>query len=154
MTTMLGEEGNVPSPNKIVVGDADSLIALINDRDAHHAKARTIVSALGQKNYTILYPNTAILESITALKRKLNLTAKAQLLARQFLQGAFMVLWVDEEIQKDALARLVSEARSKQHTVFDSIVVSCAKRVAADGILSFDRWYQTLAIPLAEELMD
>lgn len=140
--------------SNIVVGDADSLIALVNDRDIHHAKVQTIVSALEQKNYTILYPNTAILEAITTLKRKLNLTAKAELLARQFLQGMFMVVWVDEEIQKDALDRFVATAKSKQHTVFDSIVASCVKRVAADGVLSFDRWYRTLAIPLAEDLMD
>lgn len=140
--------------SKIVVGDADSLIALVNDRDIHYAKVQTIVSALEQKNYTILYPNTAILEAITTLKRKLNLTAKAELLARQFLQGMFMVVWVDEEIQKDALGRFVATAKSKQHTVFDSIVASCVKRVGADGILSFDRWYRTLSIPLAEDLID
>lgn len=140
--------------SNIVIGDADSLIALINDLDIHHAKARTIVSVLGEKNYTILYPNTAILEAITSLKRKLNLTAKAELLAKQYLQGAFIVMWVDEEIQKDALERFVEVARSKQHTVFDSIVASCAKQTGADGVLSFDRWYRTLAIPLAEDLMN
>lgn len=142
------------SASKIVVGDADSLIALINERDVHHAKARTIVSVLGEKNYTVLYPNTAILEAITSLKRKLNLTAKADLLAKQFLQGAFLLIWVDEEIQKDAFERFVRAARSKQHTVFDSIVASCVKRIGADGILSFDRWYRTLKIPLAEDFMD
>lgn len=141
-------------PSKIIVGDADSLIALVNDRDIHHGKARTIVSVLEQKNYTVLYPNTAILEAITTLKRKLNLTAKAQLIARQFLQGSFMVVWVDEDIQKDALERFTQKTRSKQHTVFDSIVASCVKRVSADAVLSFDRWYRSLAIPLAEDLMD
>lgn len=151
---MRGEGESVASASKIVVGDADSLIALINERDVHHAKARTIVSVLGEKNYTVLYPNTAILEAITSLKRKLNLTAKADLLAKQFLQGAFLLIWVDEEIQKDAFERFVRAARSKQHTVFDSIVASCVKRIRADGILSFDRWYRTLKIPLAEDFMD
>lgn len=144
----------MPSVSKIVVGDADSLIALVNDRDIHYTNVRRIVSVLEEKNYTILYPNTAILEAITTLKRKLNLTVKAQLVARQFLEGAFLLVWVDEEIQKDALERFTSAARSKQHTVFDSIVASCVKRVAADGVLSFDRWYRTLSIPLAEDLMD
>ncbi|MBI4066090.1 PIN domain-containing protein [Candidatus Gottesmanbacteria bacterium] len=141
-------------PSKIIVGDADSLIALVNDRDIHYTNVRRIVSVLEEKSFTILYPNTAILEAITTLKRKLNLAAKAELLARQFLQGVFMVVWVDEDIQKDALERFMQKARSKQHTVFDSIVASCVKRVAGDGVLSFDRWYRTLAIPLAEDLMD
>lgn len=142
------------SAHKIVVGDADSLIALVNDRDIHNAKARTIVAALEEKNYAVFYPNTAILETITSLKRKLNLAAKAELIARQYLQGAFTLVWVDEEIQRDALERFVHSARSKQHTVFDSIVVSCASRVGADAIFSFDHWYRTLTIPLAEDLMD
>ncbi len=154
MTITPGEGRNVSSAHKIVVGDADSLIALVNDEDIHHGKARTIVSVLAEKNYAIVYPNTAILEAITSLKRKLNLTAKAELLAREFLQGKFLLVWVDEEIQKDALERFVHSARSKQHTVFDSIVVSCASRVGADAIFSFDHWYRTLHIPLAEDLMD
>lgn len=111
-------------------------------------------STVGEKNYAIFYPNTAILEAITSLKRKLNLTAKAELVARQYLHGAFTLVWVDEEIQRDALERFIAKTQSKQHTVFDSIIASCALRLGAGAVFSFDHWYRTLHLPLAEDLLD
>ncbi|MBI2405399.1 PIN domain-containing protein [Candidatus Gottesmanbacteria bacterium] len=138
---------------KAIIGDADSLIALVNIQDAHHAKAQKIAEALLGQGYTIMYPNTAILEAITSLKRKLNLSDKAELLAKQFLQGAFMVIWVDEKIQRRAFELFAAKAQSKQNTVFDCIVAVCVKNISANGVFSFDDWYTKLGIPIAQALI-
>ena len=139
--------------NKVVIGDADSLIALVNNDDSNHQKAKTIILGLAKKKYAIVYPNTAILEAITALTRKLNLKNKAGLIANQYLEGGFSLVWVDEEIQREALGFQIENAVSKKNTVFDCLVVACAKKVSAAGIFSFDKWYSKLGFKLAAELI-
>lgn len=139
--------------NKIVVGDADSLIALVNGEDSNHQKAIKIVEGLAKKEYAIVYPNTAILEAITALTRKLNLKNKAGLIAKRSLEGGFSVVWVDEEVQQEALRFQIENAVSKQNTVFDCLVVAFAKKISAAGIFSFDKWYSKLGFKLAAELV-
>lgn len=139
--------------NKNIIGDADSLIALVNKKDSNHKKAIGIVQKLAESEYTIIYPNTAILEAMTALKRKLSMDNKAQLIAKQFLDGDLNVLWVDEGISRDAVKFLTVNSKSKQNTVFDCVIVACARKLAADGIFSFDRWYSKLGFILAEKLI-
>src|SRR6266852_5390086 len=88
--------------NNIIVGDTDSLIALAHKEDANHAKAKKIAEQLLAKGYQIIYPNTAIIECITTLKRALNLPDKAHLINRQYLQGAFDIEYIDGQIQQSA----------------------------------------------------
>ncbi len=139
--------------NKTVIGDADSLIALVNSEDSNHQRAKGIVERLAEKGYAIVYPNTAILEAITALTRKLNLRDKAELVAKQSLEGGFGMMWIDEEIQKEALRFQMDNSKSKQNTIFDCLVVACTKKASAAGIFSFDRWYSKLGYSLAEKLV-
>lgn len=143
----------MPGMNRVVIGDADSLVALASKNDANHERARKIVKALKVENYVVVYPNTAILEAMVALKRKLNLNDKAQLIARQFLRGVIRVIWVEEEIQKNALNFLMENSKSKKNTVFDCLVVASAKKISAVGIFSFDKWYSRLGFKLAHELI-
>lgn len=139
--------------NKTVIGDADSLIALVNKEDSNHRKAKRIVGGLAEKEYTIIYPNTAILEAITALTRKLNLRDKAELIAKQSLEGGFSVVFLDEEIQRKAQRFFVDKSISKQNTIFDCVVMACADNISAAGIFSFDKWYSRLGFKLAQELV-
>lgn len=131
----------------IVVGDADSLIALAYKDDVHHEKARQISDRLLVEGYKIIYPNTAILEAITALKRALNLSEKALLVNRQYQEGAFNVVYVDENIQTTA-SYIFNQANSKKNTIFDAVVAATAKELDADGIFSFDLWYPKLGFKL------
>lgn len=139
--------------NKTVIGDADSLIALVNKEDSNHRKAKRIVGGLAEKEYTIVYPNTTILEAITTLTRKLNLKDKAELVAKQSLEGGFGLIFVDEEIQRQAQRFFIDNSISKQNTIFDCVVAACADNISAAGIFSFDRWYPKLGYLLAEKLV-
>ena len=59
--------------SKVAVGDADALVALSDEKDANYDKAEKASNWLLRHRYEIIFPNTAILEAITALKRAKNL---------------------------------------------------------------------------------
>ena len=135
--------------NKIAVGDADSLIALAYKDDANHARAKRISAWLLSVGYDIIYPNTAILEAITALRRALNLPDKAELINKHYQGGAFMVEYIDEKIQRRASQRF-SRTNSKKNTIFDAVVAETAALFEADYIFSFDNWYPREGFDLAK----
>lgn len=143
---MLGEAGKM---SKIAVGDADSLIALAYKDDPSHARAQRISEFLTSQGYEIIYPNTAILEAITALKRGLDLPNEACLVNRQYQAGAFTVEFIDEEIQQQASQRF-EKARSKKNTIFDAVVAETAVKLGADYIFSFDTWFPKEGFTLAK----
>lgn len=145
---MLGEEKRKIS-TKIVIGDADSLVALAYQGDANHSRAIKINKWLLSKGYEIVYPNTAILEAITALKRSLNLVDEAHVINRQYQAGAFLVKFVNADIQLRASERF-GKTISKKNTIFDAIVAETAVEIEADYIFSFDRWYSKEGFRLVE----
>lgn len=139
--------------NSIVIGDADSLIALAHKDDSNHTKARRLSEWLLSKGYQIIYPNTAILEAITSLRQALNLSQRAHLINKQYQAGAFIVEYIGEEIQKKASKIFEEKAVSKQNTIFDAVVVATAEKLRADAIFSFDNWYSKLGFRLVEEYL-
>ncbi len=135
--------------SNIVIGDADSLVALAYKDDANHVKARKVAEWLQSRGYHIIYPNTAILEAITSLKRALNLPDRAHLIAKQYLEGAFVIEYINEDTQKEASRLFDQKAQSKQNTIFDALVATVAANLNADSIFSFDSWYQKLGFRLS-----
>lgn len=135
--------------SKIAVGDADSLVALVYKNDANHIRVQKISEWLQSRGYTVIYPNTAILEAVTALKRSLNLVDEAHLLNRQYQAGVFAVEYINENIQLKASQRFESTI-SKKNTIFDAVVVETAVEFEADYIFSFDNWYPREGFDLAE----
>lgn len=133
---------------KLVVGDADGLVALADDRDSNHEKAQKVSKWLLSKGYEVVFPNTAILEAITALKMA-NLPDKAHLINKQYLAGAFQIEFVDDKIQSRASQRF-ERTVSKKNTIFDAIVAEMAIELEADYIFSFDRWYSKEGFSLVE----
>jgi predicted nucleic acid-binding protein len=138
--------------NKIAVGDADSLIALVIAEDTNHMKAKKISRLLSLRGIEVVYPNTAILEAITALRRALNSPDLAQLINSQYLKGGFTVEYIDEKIQLKASERW-AKADSKKNTIFDAVVVETVIKLKADYIFSFDDWYRKIGFSLALELI-
>ncbi len=135
--------------SKVAVGDTDSLIALVSKDDANHIRAKKTSQWLLAQGYEIIYPNTAILETITTLKRALNQPDKAALINKQYQQGAFNIEYIDEDIQLKASQRF-EKAISKKNTIFDAVVAQTAILLGADFIFSFDNWYPKEGFLLAE----
>jgi len=126
--------------NRLVVGDADGLVALADEQDANHLRAQKVSEWLLTEGYEIVFPNTAILEAITALKRAKNLPEKAHLINRQYQAGAFLIEFITDEIQLKASQRF-EKTISKKNTIFDAVVCETAIKLGADYIFSFDSWY-------------
>lgn len=137
--------------NTVVIGDADSLIALFLDYDSNHKRATSILTKLDQAGIIVIYPNTAIAEAITALLRKHSNPELALYLARQYRDDRFTVEYVDEKIMK-ASVDVFNPQGSKQNTFFDCIIVAIAQKHNADGIFSFDHFYKNKGFKLASEL--
>lgn len=136
---------------RIAIGDADGLIALILPEDGNHKIAIGTSTKLYESGISIIFPNTAILEAVTTLKRALNKTDKAELLNNQYQQGLFRVIYIIEEIQKRA-SKLFGETISKKHTIFDCVVLALAQSLEAEVIFSFDKFYKSKGFRLASEL--
>lgn len=143
---MHGEEQKKVS--KIIVGDADSLIALAYQDDVNHSRAQKVSQWLQADNYEVIYPNTAILEAITALKRSLNLSEEAHLINQQYLDGLFTIEFVSRKVQRQASLRF-EKTISKKNTIFDAIVAEVALELKAAYIFSFDVWYTKEGFSLA-----
>ena len=135
----------------IVIGDADSLVALADKDDANYKKAKQIGEWLLSKRIQIIYPNTAILEAITALSRAKNMHEKAKLVTKQYLNGTFDIEYVNSEIQTKAADIFETKSKSKKNTFFDAIVAATAKKYETNLIFSFDNWYPKLGFKLAGE---
>lgn len=136
--------------SKIAVGDADALVALADGNDANHIKAQSVSERLLVEGYQVVFPNTAILEAITALKRAKNLPEKAHMLNRQYQAKAFLISFVNEMIQQRA-SRRFDATISKKNTIFDALVAETAVELKADYIFSFDSWYLKEGFNLAPE---
>lgn len=143
---MLGEARKM---SKIAVGDADSLIALVYKEDSNHTRAQKISKSLVSRGYEIIYPNTAILEAITALKRSLNLVRQAHLINQQYQNGIFAIEFISDETQRHASERF-EKTVSKKNTIFDCLVAEVAVKLKADYIFSFDSWYAKQGFFLAK----
>lgn len=135
--------------NKIIVADADALIALAVEKDPHHKNAMLIMDMLTRKTYPIVFPFTVFPEAITTLKRALNMPEKAHLLNRQLGEGVFQIVYPDKDIMNLA-CKLFEKTVSKKNTLFDAIVLATAKNLHADAIFSFDSWYSKQGFDLIE----
>ena len=127
--------------DKVIIGDADVLIASVFDGDAHHDLVKKLNEKIMENNLVLKFPNTAILEAITMLKRVFNQSNFSHELNKDYLDGKYNIVYVDETIQKLA-SEIFAKEKSKKNTIFDAIVLATAKTLKAAGIFSFDSWYK------------
>lgn len=134
-----------------IVGDADALVALIHQEDPHHAKAKKVSQALIARNTLVIFPATAISESITVLQRKFARPNEVEQLLKNIADEALFVRHVDAATLRNAV-EIFRPRGSKKNTLFDAIVATVAKEENADVIFSFDDWYRKQGFTLAEDL--
>lgn len=136
---------------KLIIGDADALIALYFKDDMNHLRAASLSAYLYKQSVEVIFPNTAIIEAITTLQRKLSNRELAIRLTNRYQAGELHVEYVDEQIMNLA-ADLFYLSASKQNTFFDAIVATMAKKFTAEAIFSFDDWYSKLGLTLVSNL--
>lgn len=144
---------NTPGTNPlIVVGDTDGLIALLSEEDANHKKAVVTITKLLQLEAQTVFPVTAVAETITTLKRKLNEPELAAALIAQITSGELAIEDVDKEMLSNALT-IFDPKESKKNTLFDALVVTTARKLNTKFIFSTDDWYTKLGLKLASSLI-
>lgn len=138
---------------KVIIADADIIISLYFVDDANHQKVNDLVVGAISAYYIIKYPNTAILEAITTLRRSLNKLEIAALVNQKYLAGEFNIIYVDETIQKLA-SEIFAKEKSKKNTIFDTIVLATARTLKAAGVFSFDSWYSKQGAKTVSDLIE
>lgn len=149
---MINTLGGRMNNGKLVIADADILISTLLEQDANHYKVMELRKGLVSANLMIKFPNTAILEAVTVLRRVFNSEAYAKAVNSDYLAGKYDIFYVDETIQKIA-SEIFAKEKSKKNTIFDAIVLATAKITKADGVFSFDTWYKKQGVKMVSDLV-
>lgn len=144
---------NTPGIKKplVVVGDTDSLIAILHAGDLHHKQAVETVSKLLVYNAQVIFPLTTITETITTLIRKLNQPDLAARVVEEITSGALTIENTDTDMLDEAL-KVFDPKASRKKTIFDAMVVAAAKKLDTKVIFSMDDWYRKLGFTLAVDM--
>ena len=135
----------------VIVVDTDAIIAQVKKDDRNHQKAKLTSASLVSLNAQVIYPATTIVETVTFIQRPLNNPPLAYGTAQLMAGSSAQVAEVNQQILNDAM-KYFSSTGSKKNTLFDCIVVAIAKKVHADAIFSFDKFYKKQGFKLASEI--
>ncbi len=138
---------------KTVIVDSDALIALLNKDDLLTDKAVKTLEGLYRLDTRLFYPATTLVETTTALQRKLSNAALTKDIVKMIRDSQFPVIAVDQEILESAES-LFNSNGSKQNTLFDAVVAAIAKSQKADAVFSFDSWYEKIGLTLAFNILE
>jgi predicted nucleic acid-binding protein len=136
---------------RTIIVDADALIALFSEGDAHASHSMKLLDCLIAEGAHVLHPATAIVEAVTTLQRRLNDPRAAAELVRLVKEANLSVEPIGDAVLAEALA-LFNPSGSKQNTLFDAVVAAVARRMEADAIFSFDVWYEKQGFTLLAQL--
>ena len=136
----------------VLIGDADGLIALLQEDDSNHGKAARIARRCVEQRAEVIFPLTAIVEAVTTLQRRLNNPPLAEKVRQQTIDGQLVIDEVDRDTLKQA-SSLFNPFGSKQNTLFDAVVATVARKYAATTIFSFDGWYKQIGLTLATDTL-
>lgn len=134
---------------KIAVGDSDSLIAVISQKDINHEKAIAILRRFIAEKIDLIYPAAIIAETITTLTRKYKDPTRAGMIINQLLKGQLKIVDTTDLILKLAGA-FYDEKGNPKDTFFDAVVAATAMVYDTKIIFSFDRFYPKMNLLLAE----
>jgi predicted nucleic acid-binding protein len=146
---MLGTNEDMPL---VVIGDADGLIALLQEDDSNHEKAVQIARRCVEQRAEVIFPLTAIVEAVTTLQRRLTNPSLAEKVRQQTIEGQLVIDEVDRDTLKQA-SILFNPFGSKQNTLFVAVVAMAARKYGATAIFSFDGWYTQIGLKLAATLL-
>lgn len=135
----------------IIVVDSDALVGSLYPQDQHFKTSQHIREKLAKINAELIYPATAIVETVTFLQGRLNQPELAEQVVQLVTSQDITIEAVDGEILQKA-SSFMDFSRSKHDTFFDAVVAAIAQKYQADAIFSFDKFYQKNGFKLASEL--
>lgn len=135
----------------IVIVDSDALIGSLNPQDQHFNTSKAIRIKLARINAKLIYPATAIVETVTFLQGRLNRPELANKVIQLIVDQELTIEPVDGETLR-ASSSFMDFNKSKHATLFDAVVAAIAQRYHADAIFSFDKFYEKKGFRLASDL--
>lgn len=119
--------------------DTSAFLALVNADDRNHIHARKIWEKILNEKAEIFVTNYVLIETYAVLQNRAGVEA-----VRNFerdLSGIMNVLWVDEEIHREGLMRVIS-ANRKNLSLVDCVSFSAMNRSGIDNVFCFDKHFQ------------
>ena len=135
----------------IIIIDSDGLIGSLNPEDAHYALSNKILLLLAKGNAKIIYPATAIVETVTFFQGRMNKPEFAVKILELVNEDKLDIESIDINLLQKA-SKIMNLKSSKHNTLFDCIVAAVAEEYKADAIFSFDKFYKARGFKLASEL--
>jgi predicted nucleic acid-binding protein len=136
---------------RVLIGDTDGLIVLLQEDDSNHEKAVQIARWCVEQHAEVIFPLTAVVEVVTTVQRRLNNPPLAEI-KQQTIEDQLVIKEIERGILKHA-STLFNPFGSKQNTLFDAVVAMVARKYGATVIFSFDEWYMQIGLTLAATLL-
>ena len=117
----------------MIFADTSAFYALTDKRDPDHLRARQLFGRLLEEKTPLVTHNYVVVECISLIQSRLGLAA-----ARIFSDEVrnFTIVWIDEEIHREALLRWANGRRTLSFVDTVSFVVM--KRQGIDTAFAFD----------------
>jgi predicted nucleic acid-binding protein len=137
---------------KKIIVDADAIYAVYNHNDPLHGRAIRILRWLSNNRFQLVYPTSVIFEVMSLFQRVLKTSTVTAKLVDMISRDLLIIHDVDSKLLKQSIA-VFKPAGNKKNTLVDCSVVALAKKLKADGVFSYDRFYIKQGLKLAEELV-
>lgn len=137
---------------KSIVVDSDAIFALYNPNDSLNVRATQTFQQLITRGFQLIYPASVIFEVISLFQRVLPTPTVTAKLIEMVRNDQLPIHTVDTDILKES-AILFDPAGSKKNTLIDCSVITIARKVKADGVFAYDKFYTKQGLKLAEDLI-
>lgn len=138
--------------NKLIIVDSDAIFALYNPNDPLNAKATRTFQELIQQDYQLVYPTSVLFEVISLFQRVLPTPTITTKLVEMIKNDQLHTYVIDSDILKGT-ATLFDPVGSKKNTFIDCSIVVIAKKLKADGVFSYDKFYAKHGLKSASQLV-
>ena len=137
---------------KKVVVDSDSIFAIYNPNDPLNSQSTRTFQQLAVEGFALVYPSSVVFEVISLFQRVLVEPTVTTKLIDLIRGDRLMIHIVDDELLRKS-AMIFKPAGSKKNTLVDCSVVAVAKEIKAEGVFSYDKFYEKQGLKLAEDLV-
>ena len=120
------------------IADADFIIALVNNKDSNHNRAQSLARDLGARNIQVMLNNITLYEILTVLSIK-GFKQKALALYGFAQNGEMFTMVRTTEMTEKNAYHYFQDAKSKNISFADCMLLATADEYSVDGIISFDK---------------
>ncbi len=132
--------------------DSSALIALFHENDANHAKAEELFKKALEAKLRLIYPTTALVETVDTMIRKIKNQSVAEAVVELILNTQISDIESIGAEDTKAAAKVFKNNPDKRKTLADAIVAVVAQKYNG-AIFAFDKGFKDLGFKLAEELL-